>query len=66
MRGAALAFLCTPTDVFTIPKDAYDASKSEYNQRSWLTSLVQPFGMLLPNTVSIKLAGWRLGDITYL
>ena len=51
-RGwTGLAYLCTPTDVFTVPKDAVAASHAHYSQRSFLSSLVSPFGMLQPNHV---------------
>jgi hypothetical protein len=38
----ALAFLATPTDVFTVPADAVAQSVRAYATRSWATKLVSP------------------------
>ena len=45
----ALAYLCTPTDAFAIPKDAVDASLERYKQRGCGAKLAQMFGQLKPN-----------------
>ena len=44
-----LAYLCTPTDAFAIPKDAVDDSLQRYKQRGCGAKFAQLFGQLKPN-----------------
>jgi hypothetical protein len=48
-KDVALAYLCTPTDAFAIPKEAVDASLERYKQRGCGAKLAQMVGQLKPN-----------------
>ena len=51
-KNAALGFLCSPTDVFVMPKECYESMQAHYkNQTLWqkLLKMVVPKNMLVKN-----------------
>lgn len=45
-KDTVLAFLCTPTDVHVIPKEAHQAALSNYNEASLFNLLLTPIRLL--------------------
>lgn len=43
-KGTAIAFLCTPTDLHVIPKEAHDAAIDNYKSYPWWLQLVASLG----------------------
>ena len=52
-RKASLAYLCTPTDIHLVPKEAYDASLKEYNRMTF-GRLFESFWQIVSNGKFLK------------
>ena len=64
-RRTSLAYLCSPTDVFMWPKEAYAAAKRNFDQRGWVdrTSSAASFGRFCRSNAesnSIKVKDHRI------